>query len=345
MAIFRVKKTKDFTVMSNHHLRNVELSLKAKGLLSLMLSLPENWDYTTKGLASICKDGVDSISTALKELEQHGYLTRYRLRGENGQLGGIEYTVHEIPQMPEKQAFAPIRENPGQVQIELEKPKLENPGQVQIEPEKPKQENPRQVKSVQGKPIQEKHAQLNTNILNTNILNTNQSNHIPTKTLPADGTVTEEEAQDAKDIDFLEKGKKQQLHPNEDGIDKTDMIDNADTYTNFIRDNLDYNHFILEYPDEKELFDEIFMLICDIVCVKRKTIRINREEYPYELVKARFLNLNREHVEYVMDRMKRTNSKITNIRSYLITALFNAPITMNYHYQQSVQHAIHKPID
>lgn len=74
MAVFRVEKTKDFTIMSNHHLRNTELSLKAKGLLSLMLSLPEDWDYTTKGLAHICKDGVDSITTALKELERHGYL-------------------------------------------------------------------------------------------------------------------------------------------------------------------------------------------------------------------------------------------------------------------------------
>lgn len=72
MAVFRVEKTKDFTIMSNHHLRNTELSLKAKGLLSLMLSLPEDWDYTTKGLAHICKDGVDSITTALKELERHG---------------------------------------------------------------------------------------------------------------------------------------------------------------------------------------------------------------------------------------------------------------------------------
>ena len=93
MAVVRVEKTKDFTVMSNHHLRNTELSLKAKGLLSLMLSLPEDWDYTTKGLAHICRDGVDSITTALKELERHGYLTRQRLRNENGQLGDIEYTI------------------------------------------------------------------------------------------------------------------------------------------------------------------------------------------------------------------------------------------------------------
>ena len=73
MAVFRIEKTRDYTVMSNHHLRNTALSLKAKGLLSLMLSLPEGWDYTTKGLARICKDGVDSICAGVRELEEQGY--------------------------------------------------------------------------------------------------------------------------------------------------------------------------------------------------------------------------------------------------------------------------------
>jgi len=93
MAVFRVEKTKDFTAMCNHHLRNVKLSLKAKGLLSLILSLPEDWDYTTKGLACICKDGVDSIASALKELEQHGYLSGaaggYRGGGPGGERSGV----------------------------------------------------------------------------------------------------------------------------------------------------------------------------------------------------------------------------------------------------------------
>lgn len=92
MAVFRIDKTCDYTVMSNHHLRNTELSLKAKGLLSLMLSLPENWDYTTKGLAAICKDGIDSISSCIRELEKHGYIIRERMRNEKGQLTTIEYT-------------------------------------------------------------------------------------------------------------------------------------------------------------------------------------------------------------------------------------------------------------
>lgn len=147
MAVFRVEKTKDFTIMSNHHLRNPNLSLKAKGLLSLMLSLPEDWDYTTKGLAQICKEGVDSIGTALKELERYGYLTRRRLRCENGQLGDIEYTIHETPAEISGESGSPKRENPEQVN--------------------PEQENPKQAKPGQEKPVQ-----LNTNIQKTDELST-----------------------------------------------------------------------------------------------------------------------------------------------------------------------------
>ena len=152
MAVFRVEKTKDFTVMSNYHLRDVELSLKAKGLLSLMLSLPEDWDYTTKGLACICKDGVDSITSALKELENHGYLTRQRTRYENGRLGDITYTIHEKPVGQET------------------KEKKELP-----KPEKPERENPRQANPEQAELKQEKPAQLNTELSNTDGLNINQS--------------------------------------------------------------------------------------------------------------------------------------------------------------------------
>lgn len=148
MAVFRIDKTRDYTVMSNHHLRNTELSLKAKGLLSLMLSLPDNWDYTTKGLARICKDGVDSICAAVRELEEHGYVIRERVRGANGQLGSIEYTILEKPAEP-----SPERENPVQV-----KPILENP--------------------VLGKPEQEIPAQSNKDKSNTDLSSTEQSNPI-----------------------------------------------------------------------------------------------------------------------------------------------------------------------
>lgn len=135
MAVFRVEKTKDFTVMSNHHLRNSKLSLKAKGLMSLMLSLPEDWDYTLKGLTFICKDGEDSVAKALQELEKEGYLTRQRLRLSNGRLGSIEYTIHEQPKKPDIEPNPPKRENPEQF----------FPEQVFPEQDSPEQGNPAQL--------------------------------------------------------------------------------------------------------------------------------------------------------------------------------------------------------
>jgi len=96
MAVFRVERTKDYTVMSNHHLRNKTLSLKAKGLQSLMLSLPENWDFTLAGLAFICQDGISSVRSGVAELEKHGYLTRRRIREHNGQLTLKEAQLLEL---------------------------------------------------------------------------------------------------------------------------------------------------------------------------------------------------------------------------------------------------------
>ena len=135
MAVFRIEKTRDYTVMSNHHLRDKSLSLKAKGLLSLMLSLPEEWDYTTKGLARICKDGVDSICAGVRELEEHGYVIRQRVRNPNGQLGAIEYTILEQPRPPEPKPEKSERENPV----------LDNPEQASPVLEEPEQGNPAQL--------------------------------------------------------------------------------------------------------------------------------------------------------------------------------------------------------
>ena len=106
MAVFRVEKTNNYTIMSNHHLKSRELSLKAKGLLSVMLSLPEEWDYTLKGLSFISREGVDAIREAIKELEATGYIVRTRQRNERGHLGAAEYVIYETPQ--------PVSETPEQ---------------------------------------------------------------------------------------------------------------------------------------------------------------------------------------------------------------------------------------
>ena len=113
MAVFRVERTKGFTVMSNYHLNDKTISLKAKGLLSQMLSLPESWDFTLRRLACINKESLDAIRTAVLELEEHGYITRRQQRGTNGKLAKIEYTIYEQPQ--QGHSFSPRLENPNTV--------------------------------------------------------------------------------------------------------------------------------------------------------------------------------------------------------------------------------------
>ena len=147
VAVFRVEKNQNYTVMSNHHLRNADLSLKSKGLLSQMLSLPEEWDYTLKGLSQINREGIDAIREAVRELERAGYVTRTRVRNEKGQLGAADYVIHEFPVPPK-----PILENPT-----LDKPVSENPTL-----ENPMQENPTQLnKELSSKELS------NTDLLNT----------------------------------------------------------------------------------------------------------------------------------------------------------------------------------
>lgn len=152
MAVFRVERTRDYTIMSNHHLKDMNLSLKAKGLLSMMLSLPDSWNYTTRGLAAICKEGVDAIGRAVRELEQAGYIVRRLLRGPNGRIIDTEYVIYERPASPD---MPPEPEGP-----DIPSPHTENPDAAE----------PYVTASYAEKP-----AQLITNQVRTNRKKTNRS--------------------------------------------------------------------------------------------------------------------------------------------------------------------------
>ena len=131
MAVFRVERTRDYTVMCNHHLKDSNLSLKAKGLLSMMLSLPDEWNYTTRGLAAICKEGVDAIGKTLKELELAGYIIRRQLRGKDGRISDTEYTIFEKPRKPPpSDTTLPDTENPYLDNPDTEAPDTDNPAQL-----------------------------------------------------------------------------------------------------------------------------------------------------------------------------------------------------------------------
>ncbi len=167
MAVFRVERNTGYTVMSNHHLRNKELSLKAKGLLSQMLSLPEDWDYTLAGLSYINREKIDAIREAVRELERAGYIVRSRERDEKGRLRGAEYVIYEQPQKPVSDL--PILENPT-----LDNPTLEKPMQ-----EKPTLENPTQLnKDIQRTDLPKKEKS-NTDLSSTHSIPIHSLNPLP----------------------------------------------------------------------------------------------------------------------------------------------------------------------
>ena len=286
MSVFRVEKHKGYTVMSNHHLRNHTLSLKAKGLLSQMLSLPEDWDYTLKGLAQINRESIDAIREAVRELEQAGYITRSRERDARGCLRGTIYTIYEQPQtQPELEK--PAQATPTLVRPTLEKPMLDSPAL----------ENP---------------TQLNTKRKNNEKQNTDSS---ITDSIPFPSGFPERSTQK-----------------------RTETKEAFKSYRELILENIDYDVLTDDSQIDREQLDEIVDLILETVCSTRERIRVGRNDYPAEIVRAKLLKLTGEHIRFVMDCLRKNTTQIRNIRQYLLTALFNAPSTMNSYYTALVAH-------
>ena len=302
MAVFRIDKTRDYTVMANFHLRDISLSLKAKGLLSLMLSLPENWDYTTKGLARICKDGVDSICATVKELEKAGYVQRRRLRDDLGRLAEVEYTILEKPIIPAPEEKPPKREKP--VQVEPQEPEA-----VSSQPETPKRENPVLDNPVLVSPVLdspkldspelENPAQLNTNTSSKEKINTDLSNthsFFPSAEETCNSGRTER------------------------------RITSGD-----IRAQIEYEIMVQRY--RRDQLDELVEIMLEVALNRSPTIRIGRDaEYPTYFVQERFRKINALHIEKVMDGIAENRTRVYNTKAYLMAALFNSVSTIEHHY-------------
>lgn len=293
MAVFRIEKNKNYTVMANYHLRDISLSLKAKGLLSLMLSLPEGWDYTTKGLACICKDGVDSICSTVKELEKAGYVQRRRLRNELGHLTEIEYTILEkpvrpssseesaLPDSPAKAGTPPKREKPV-----LDYPVWDSPGQAFPEQDEPEQENPAQLNIQES--IKEKS--------NTDL--SSKDSFFPSGALP---------------------------------VNKQAPLTDGKTERERIREQIEYEIMVERYS--REQLDELVEIILEVAMNRSPTIRIGREaEYATAYVQDRFSRITSMHIERVCDGIRDNHTQVRNTKAYLLAALFNAVSTLDSYY-------------
>ena len=297
MAVFRVVKNKNYTVMSNYHLRDMRLSLKAKGLLSMILSLPENWDYSVHGLSYICKEGADAIRQAIWELERAGYIFRSRVRNKKGQLKNAEYVIYEEPQENCKETAAPMEEFP-----------------VSEEPmhEMPVSENPMQAAPTLEDQTKEKPTQLN--IYNTNTLPQNgKINRVRNESnpYPSNPDPTKCAREDSQPIALVSQMR--------------DMI----------RARIDYDALIQEY--DRDRLDEMVSLMVEVLCSCSPTFTISGKVLPSELVKERICSLNSCHIEYAIKSMNETGSDIRNIKHYLLAVLFNAPASTTNHYDAIVR--------
>lgn len=305
-----VEKRTDFTVMSNHHFRNKELSLKAKGLLSTMFSLTDTWDYSIVGLATLCKDGVDSVKSGVKELEKARYVKRIKRRNAKGQIVAVQYLIREFPiadddeevlrlqrvdNSPRKKPRKPMNKG---FAPEVENPLMENP-LVEIPlVEKPLVENPRQLNTNQS----------STKKVNTYLSNINQSNQ---KTEPK---IDEIRSDDYKQIQEM------------------------------VYENIEYEHFkqTLQFGDIDRV-DEIVDIIVETLVSTKDTINISSQDYAATLVKNKLLKLDSSHIEYVLECMNSNTTQVRNVKRYLLTALFNAPSTINNYYSSLLQHNMAHP--
>ena len=304
MAVFRVERNKGYTVMSNHHLRNKELTLKAKGLLSQMLSLPEDWDYTLAGLSYINLESIDAIRTAIWELEKAGYITRRQGRDDKGKMTAIEYTIYEQPQPP-PELENPILENPTAANPVLENPTTDNPTT----------ENPMQL----NKEIQR------TDLPKTDLSTTDLSS---THSIPILSPAPSPLGQDTAGANGRASGERK----------RKERSDAYKIYEEIIKDNIEYSYLLQDSSIDRDRLNEIVDLMLETVCTARKTIRIAGDDYPAELVKAKFMKLNSSHIQFVFDCMRENTTKIRNIKQYLRAVLFNAPTTIDSYYTALVAH-------
>lgn len=259
MSVHRSDKSNgNYTVLSNHHLRDTRLSLKAKGLLSLMLSLPVDWDFSAKGLAAHCHEGRDSVESGLKELEAEGYLVRERIRSSDGRFSHIQYEIYE------------------------------NSIKAYREPNRPKRKKPKQVDSRQADPGWKNQAELNTDKQNTELTN--------------------------------------------DKIDKNGPYLSRER----IKDQIDYDNLIQEY--EVDRIDNLVELMLEVVISKSPYCVIAKEKLPREVARERLGKVNSDHIEYVLQELEKTTAKVSNVKAYVLAALFNAPVNMDLHDRLEVNH-------
>lgn len=312
-TVFRVEKNKNYTTISNHHLQDRNLSLKAKGLLTLILSLPPDWDMTLKGLVSLSGDGVDSVRSGIQELEKAGYLRRSRSRNNLGQLLCTEYTIYEHAVTENVASETEIDDNLNIIYSEESHIGKSDVDKNTTE----KTENSQIGFSNIGKPYIGK----SNTIKNLNNKDTNNINNYPYQS-----TYSSKLCREPKENSIDEMEKAQTLY------------EERKAYEEIIKQNIAYDLLTEQKEISRDFLDLCIQVMVDAVTSNKPYIKIKGQDIPKEAVKSVLLKLNEENISYVDMCLSESKTAIKNMQSYILTALYCSQHGGDTYFNQLVKH-------
>lgn len=305
MAKFRKQIKSNFTTVHNDFIDDLRLGNDTIGLLLKMVKLPDDWNFSIKGLAAISKDGERKISRQLKELEEFGYLVRRRIQSTDGKFADWEYIISD-EQLPDEI-------------LELSNKNSKNnsgnsEGNNTNDVNTSSSPHRRFADVVNADVVNVDVYKIKNNKIKNNILyQSYQSNNLSNKEYMANSDILESFN---KETDVIDKNKSEETVENREQIS-----------TDSIKAQLNYDTLISEHSDKAKHIDSLVNLIADIMQTKLPHIRIAKECYPRSDVVQRFEQLTDKHILYVIDCLVDTKPKSKNLKNYLLTALYNAPAT------------------
>lgn len=323
-TVFRVEKNKNYTTISNHHLQDRNLSLKAKGLLTLILSLPPDWDMTLKGLVSLSGDGVDSVRSGIQELEKAGYLRRSRSRNNLGQLLCTEYTIYEQAVTENVTSETEIDENLNIIYNEeshigkSDVDKNSHIGKSDVDKNTTEKiENSQIGFSNIGKPYIGKSNTIK-------YLNNKDTNNI--NNYPYQSTYSSKLCREPKENSIDEMEKAQTLY------------EERKAYEEIIKQNIAYDLLTEQKEISRDFLDLCIQVMVDAVTSNKPYIKIKGQDIPKEAVKSVLLKLDDENISYVDMCLSESKTAIKNMQSYILTALYCSQHGGDTYFNQLVKH-------
>lgn len=323
-TVFRVEKNKNYTTISNHHLQDRNLSLKAKGLLTLILSLPPDWDMTLKGLVSLSGDGVDSVRSGIQELEKSGYLRRSRSRNNLGQLLCTEYTIYEHAVTENVASETEIDDNLNIIYSEES-----HVGKSNVD-----------KNSHIGKSDVDKNTTENLDDSQIGFSNVGKSNIGKSNTIKY---LNNKDTYNINNYPYQSTySNKLYREPKENSIDEMEeaqtLYEERKAYEEIIKQNISYDLLTEQKETSRDFLDLCIQIMVDAVTSNKPYIKIKGQDIPKEAVKSVLLKLDDENISYVNMCLSESKTAIKNMQSYILTALYCSQHGGDTYFNQLVKH-------